>query len=147
MSPHKQIIAHSSPNIKTARITIPSLQAQSPTLRFRFDDHRMVYIIRHRLIHSLRIHHHTIQPRVYISAHYSTIRTVCIYHLSAMEQRITYPCRIIRHETPEHSHRCRDKHRIYLDNRLYLRLYTNFCWRLLMRTEPSRHTSNYQQYN
>lgn len=65
-----------------------------------------------------------------------------------MKQGITYPCRIIRHETPEHSHRCRDKHRIYLDNRLYLRLDAHLCRRLLpVRAKPSRHTSNRQQRN
>ena len=64
-----------------------------------------------------------------------------------MKQGIAYPYCVIRQYLPKDRYRCGDKNRIKLDNRLYLRLGTDFCRQRLVRTEPSRHTSDCQQYN
>ena len=45
----------------------------------------MKNIIRHRLINHPRIYSHTIQPRVYISAHHRTIQAIFIHNPFAMK--------------------------------------------------------------
>ena len=143
--PLPQIITHPSPNIKTARIPISCLQPKSPTLLLRLNG--MIDVIRHRLINRPRIHSHTIQPRVYISAHHRTIQAIFIHNPFAMKQGITYTYCVIQQYLPKDRYRCGDKNRISLDNRLYLCFGTDFCRQRLVRTEPGYHTSDCQQYN
>ena len=66
----------------------------------------MIDIIRYRLINRPRIHSHTIQPRVYISAHHRTIQTIFIHNLFAVKQGIAYTYCVIRQYLPKHCYRC-----------------------------------------